>query len=161
MSLDAPTVIADLHRALIGHARALTAAPDPATAAALATAIRAHLTAEDDVVWPMLIERAGATVELAGLLDDHRALYAVLDRIPALGGGPAELRAAAVELRDLLEEHIAEEEQVVFPAVVRFLTDADRQRLMDALLSAPDGSTAASHRPGATERVAPDAPARR
>ncbi|GAA3392024.1 hemerythrin domain-containing protein [Cryptosporangium minutisporangium] len=158
MPLDLCSALADVHATLVRGARDLAAAPDPASARLLTAAIRAHLAAEDDVVWPVLIERAGAAVELAGLCDDHRALHAVLDRIADESNGPG-LGPVAVELRDLLEEHVAEEEQVVFAAAVRYLTAADHEYLVDALLSAAAATTEPGRRRVATGSDAPDAPA--
>ena len=120
--------LTDAHLLLLGAVRAAAAAPAPVGAAALCDTIRQHLTAEDDVFWPLLERRAGAAVELSGLLDDHLALYELLERVEA-DPRPANL----AELRELLEEHVAEEERVVFPAASCYLSAAEIERVAAAL----------------------------
>ncbi|SHM94020.1 hemerythrin domain-containing protein [Cryptosporangium aurantiacum] len=98
-------------------------------------AIHHHHRAEDDVLWPALERSAGGAVELAGLTADHAELDPVLDRIRAAAEGfavaPNDLAAAGAvarelaDLRDLLDEHIEEEERTVFPAIIRYLSVAE------------------------------------
>jgi hypothetical protein len=96
--------------------------------AALLTQIRAHHRYEDEIVWPVIAAAAGQAVDLTPLTDDHQAIEAAARRAsralrsdgepdPALG----ELRKALAELRDMLGEHIADEERQVFPVMRRYL----------------------------------------
>ncbi|MDG6107195.1 hemerythrin domain-containing protein [Dactylosporangium aurantiacum] len=89
--------------------------------------IHHHHTGEDGFLWPMLREAVGPTAELAALSGDHGELDPLMDRIKdalerLAAGGVAEaparrLAEAAVALRDLMVEHLAEEEAVVVPIV--------------------------------------------
>lgn len=97
---------------------------------ALLAAIRAHHENEDDIIWPVLAATARQAVDLAPLTDDHQAIdaatvragqaLAVLAAEP--GPGAAGLRAPVGGLRDLLDEHIADEEEHLFPAMRRYLS---------------------------------------
>ncbi|WP_202638525.1 hemerythrin domain-containing protein [Bailinhaonella thermotolerans] len=134
-----------IHRAMIADARRLAGAlaamaegapPPPERIAAVRAYARPYLTEihhhhenEDEVLWPVIEAAAGQAIDLAPLTDDHRALAPVLARAErALAGlGPGgrealrELADALADLRDLLEEHIADEERQVFPVVRRFV----------------------------------------
>jgi iron-sulfur cluster repair protein YtfE (RIC family) len=97
--------------------------------AALLAAIRAHHRYEDDIIWPVIAATARQAVDLTPLTDDHQAIEAAVGRAgQALasftaepGPGAAGFRASVRALRDLLDEHIADEEQYVFPAIRRYL----------------------------------------
>lgn len=98
-------------------------------AAALLAQIRAHHEHEDRVLWPMVAVTAGECVDLAPLTDDHYTIEAELTRAGAAlaafrGSGreqAAALRASVSGLRDMLDEHIADEERQVVPAMRRYL----------------------------------------
>jgi hypothetical protein len=98
--------------------------------AALLAEIRAHHHGEDDILWPVIAATAGQAVDLAPLSDDHQAIKAASVRAgqvlasPAAGPGirAAALPAPVEALRDMLDEHIADEEAQLFPAMRRYLT---------------------------------------
>ncbi|MEH3155669.1 MAG: hemerythrin domain-containing protein [Gordonia paraffinivorans] len=101
-----------------------------------ADSIHHHHTVEDDVLWPLIVEAVGDAVDLSELTDDHDSLDPLLDRLRALTAhfvashrtgdpDPATAVALGTLLRDLhalLDEHIAEEERVVFPIIRAHLT---------------------------------------
>jgi hemerythrin-like domain-containing protein len=96
--------------------------------AALLDQIRAHHQNEDDIIWPMIAATAGQAVDLTPLTDDHQTIKAAASRagqaLASLGAAPdafAELHVSVSELRDMLEEHIADEEEQIFPAMRRYL----------------------------------------
>jgi iron-sulfur cluster repair protein YtfE (RIC family) len=96
--------------------------------AALLAEIRAHHENEDEVLWPVVAATAGQAVDLAPLTDDHRAIEAAVDRASralasfrAQPGAPAELHTSVIDLRDMLDEHIADEEEQILPAMRRYL----------------------------------------
>ncbi|MFG2044095.1 hemerythrin domain-containing protein [Dactylosporangium sp. NPDC048998] len=109
----------------------------------LCDGIHHHHQAEDDVLWPVLRETAGAEVDLAELTDDHRELDPLLDRVraeaAALAAAPGDPEAAGrlsdslATLRDLLDEHIDDEERTVFPVIRRYVTHKQWQRVEDAV----------------------------
>jgi iron-sulfur cluster repair protein YtfE (RIC family) len=97
--------------------------------AALLAEIRAHHENEDEVLWPVITATAGQAVDLAPLTDDHRAIEAAAGRVsqalaPFTGEpGPfaVKLCASVSELRDMLDEHIADEEEQILPVMRRYL----------------------------------------
>ncbi|WP_433065521.1 hemerythrin domain-containing protein [Dactylosporangium sp. CS-033363] len=109
----------------------------------LCDGIHHHHQAEDDVLWPVLQATAGAEVDLAELTDDHAQLDPLLDRIrqqsAALANTPSDPAAAArladslTTLRDLLDEHIDDEERTVFPVIVRYVSGEQWQKVEDAV----------------------------
>jgi iron-sulfur cluster repair protein YtfE (RIC family) len=90
-------------------------------AAALLTEIAGHLDNEEEIVWPVLAAAALQAVDLSPLTDDHRAIGATAGRVSQALGSPGELRGPLRELLDMLDEHMADEEQQVFPAMRRYL----------------------------------------
>ncbi len=96
--------------------------------AALLAEIRAHHENEDEVLWPVIAATAGQAVDLAPLTDDHRAIEAAAGRASqalasfrAQPGASAELHASVTGLRDMLDEHITDEEEQILPAIRRYL----------------------------------------
>ena len=96
--------------------------------ATLLAEIRAHHENEDEVLWPVIAATAGQAVDLAPLTDDHRAIEAAVGRasqaLASFRAEPrtlAELHASVTDLRDMLDEHIADEEEQILPAMRRYL----------------------------------------
>ncbi|MFI6128593.1 hemerythrin domain-containing protein [Micromonospora sp. NPDC051141] len=109
----------------------------------LCAGIHHHHRMEDEVLWPVLERSAAAEIDLRELSDDHASLDPVLDEVRAAvddlvsvfaPGGPAEhrvrtaarrLATALAQLRDALDEHIEEEERLIFPVIRRYVSVAD------------------------------------
>jgi hemerythrin-like domain-containing protein len=136
----------DLHRlvAVAGEMAGGAAPCDPARAAALSEYvselcdhIHDHHTLEDENLWPVIVRSAGGAADLSDLSDDHSVLDPLLADVRragrALAAAPADpeaagrLAAALATLRDLLDEHIEEEERTIFPIVLRYVSVADWQ----------------------------------
>lgn len=88
--------------------------------------VHGHHTKEDTVLWPVIAAAAGAAIDLGPLTDDHNAIEPCLAAVRD-GRGVARAKALA-DLRDLLDEHITDEEATVFPVVRRYVTAADWKR---------------------------------
>lgn len=94
-----------------------------------------HHTSEDDLLWPLLAERAAPSAELVRRMQDqHAAVEHAIGRIDAaLGRWEAEARPAVgaelAELVDGLREdllvHLDEEEHAVLPLAARHLDQAE------------------------------------
>ncbi|SCE94184.1 hemerythrin domain-containing protein [Micromonospora mirobrigensis] len=108
----------------------------------LCDGIHHHHRMEDEVLWPVLTRSAATEVELRDLSDDHASLDPVLDEtrgavdglvaVLTPGGPEQRVRSAAgrlatvlAQLRDLLDEHIEEEERLIFPVIRRYVSVAD------------------------------------
>jgi iron-sulfur cluster repair protein YtfE (RIC family) len=96
--------------------------------AALLAEIRAHHANEDEILWPVIAATAGQAIDLAPLTDDHLAIEAAAGRarqalasFRAAPGMLGELHASVSELRDMVDEHIADEEEQILPAMRRYL----------------------------------------
>jgi Hemerythrin HHE cation binding domain len=133
-----------IHRAMLGDLARLaagivsaeeTSMPPARTgavcryASALLAAIGAYHKGEDDILWPVITAVAGASVDLAPLVDDHLAITAAaattrraLAGLGAEPGAAGQLGAPVAALRGIVGEHIADEEAQVFPAMRRYLT---------------------------------------
>ncbi|MFC4118255.1 hemerythrin domain-containing protein [Nonomuraea zeae] len=101
-------------------------------AAGLCTGIHHHHRAEDDILWPVIVRSAGAEVDLSDLSDDHAALDPLMEEITATAAtlgtdaaAPRRLAKALTTLADLLDEHIEEEERLVFPVILKYVSVAD------------------------------------
>lgn len=96
--------------------------------AALFAEISSHFDDEECILWPLVSATAGQCVDLVPLTDDHQAIVATLGRasraIAGLADRPSASRAAlpVQELRELIDEHIADEEAQVLPAARRYLS---------------------------------------
>ncbi|BBY29052.1 hemerythrin domain-containing protein [Mycolicibacterium sediminis] len=100
----------------------------------MAESIHHHHRAEDEILWPVIDQRAGALVDLTALSDDHAALGPKLEVLSAavdrFAADPSPRSAAVtaarlVDVRAMLVEHVAEEERDTFPVIECYLSVAD------------------------------------
>ncbi|ROO86605.1 hemerythrin HHE cation binding domain-containing protein [Actinocorallia herbida] len=94
-----------------------------------------HHGSEDDLLWPLLLERAAPSAELIGRMEaQHGEAESLITRIePALARWEAEARPAAGEevavlmgeLATTLLAHLDEEERSVLPLAARCLTQEE------------------------------------
>lgn len=106
---------------------------------ALCHGIHHHHTMEDQVLWPVIERAAGAEVDLRDLSDDHSELDPLLAEINgqvtafASGGDARALAVSLTRLADMLDEHIEEEERLLFPIITKYVSVADWKRVEDAV----------------------------
>lgn len=101
----------------------------------LCDSIRHHHAAEDVMLWPVIRASVGDHLDLSELTDDHGALAPRLDQLQARAaafrlwrGSPQLARLMAVELAELsalLDEHIHDEESVLFPLISEHVSVTD------------------------------------
>lgn len=103
-----------------------------------------HMAAEDDVLFPIVVEALPATVDsLAPLQLEHRELHAMLAALTALLDAPAgpardeQIGVQLADLADLLRIHIHKEERLVFQVAERVLRPGELERLVSDRSSAP------------------------
>lgn len=126
---DLARLAARLGQIAVGGAGPAADAAAGCYAAALLTQIRAHHEHEDRVLWPMVAVTAGECVDLAPLTDDHYTIEAEIARagsVLAAFRRPGREQAAALRrsvsgLRDMLDDHIADEEGQIVPVMRRYL----------------------------------------
>ncbi|MER5319361.1 hemerythrin domain-containing protein [Streptosporangium roseum] len=149
------------HRAMRGDVRRLAdlatelvegrQSADPARATAIAGFVTAlcrgihhHHTMEDQVLWPVIERAAGAEVDLRDLSDDHSELDPLLAEINgqaavfATSRDASALVASLTRLADMLDEHIEEEERLLFPIIRKYVSVADWKRVEDAVRKGGD-----------------------
>lgn len=91
-----------------------------------------HHQAEDDLIWPLLLERATLHLDLVHRMEaQHAALGDTLDRIEKLTpqwqrtANPVEGRELAAAVREasaILQEHMGEEEAQILPVIAEHLS---------------------------------------
>jgi hemerythrin-like domain-containing protein len=126
-------LVHDIHRTastVLAEAAADPAAPGTALAELrefLVAHLDSHHKSEDDVLWPMIEERApGAADPLARLSGEHDQLETALGALAAApidDPGRTALVDAAVAVRDLVHVHLENEEPVLFPALSEHISD--------------------------------------
>jgi hemerythrin-like domain-containing protein len=92
-----------------------------------------HHRKEDDILWPVIVASAGGQVDLDELCDEHGVLDGVLHRASNLlrifdidgPSGARTLAAVFTELADDLDEHIARDEERLFPVIRRHVSVRD------------------------------------
>ena len=104
----------------------------------LCESIHHHHTVEDTVLWPVIDASAKDIVDLTELTEDHAALDPRLEiighranafRVAGDRRTAALLGAELADLRNLLTEHIAEEERDIFPVIRQYVSVADWQEV--------------------------------
>ncbi|MEU0482282.1 hemerythrin domain-containing protein [Streptosporangium sp. NPDC006013] len=119
---------------------------DPARARAIAEfittlnqGIHHHHTMEDEVLWPVLERSAGVELDLRDLSDDHADLDPLLAEINgqaaafASTGDASALAKSLTRLADMLDEHITEEERLLFPIIKQYVSVADWEMVETAV----------------------------
>lgn len=99
-----------------------------------------HMRAEDEVLFPALIEALpearGSIAPLKAEHDELRSMLAGLARVLVQPPGPAREERIAVQVRDLvdlLRIHVRKEEAVVFSVAERVLPESTLQRIAQRL----------------------------
>lgn len=127
----------DLDR-LVRASRALSPgeeAPPTVTAgfSLLRRQLEAHRAAEDEDLWPPLVERLqndADRAEVAAMPGEHARNPPALDGVQNGLAGGGDLRRAADDLASLLRAHLDHEERTVLPLVERHLTHAEWRRFL-------------------------------
>ncbi len=98
-----------------------------------------HHTAEDEILWPLLLERCPPDAEVVHRMEaQHEQVDLLLGRLgPALDRWEVEARPAVAEevaatldaLRAVLVVHLEEEEREILPLAQRHVTQAEWSRL--------------------------------
>ncbi|MGY1805753.1 hemerythrin domain-containing protein [Blastococcus sp. SYSU D00669] len=110
-------------------------------AQAVLSEVGAHLVHEDAALWPLTIVSADDWAELAPLTAHHVALERLLAQawsvLPVFARCPSSgaplLAPVLWNIADLVEEHLAVEEAVVFPLLHAHVTGEEMARAVDRL----------------------------
>jgi hemerythrin-like domain-containing protein len=89
-----------------------------------------HHTVEDELVWPMLLERVpGGRPALTALEADHERIDPLLERARDTGIPLAQRAEILQELHDALNAHLDAEERDAVPLIQRHLSRPDWERV--------------------------------
>lgn len=104
--------------------------------------LHGHHTIEDEVMFPALAAKApGAAALIARTDADHAAMDVIMGRIAVglqqlrLGGSARALHDAASDLADLLDIHLAFEDEHLIPLFEQHFTGEEYQRLDDGAMA--------------------------
>lgn len=86
----------------------------------LETDLLKHFRAEEDILFPAIINMEEAEPVLARLIDEHGKLEQSINRLRELKGAP--LASALGDFAELLEGHIRAEERELFPIYERYIS---------------------------------------
>lgn len=147
--MDAPLpgqVLADQHRRIDDGVRAAAEGHGESTALADALALlRAHLYAEEAVLFPLLVE-AGLAMPVFVMKREHGQMWPLVESLAAACTGGTPARALAGDCRrlfQLLQMHNPKEETIVYAAADRLAAQPAGASLAADLAAArmPDGWT--------------------
>lgn len=132
-------LIAD-HRMLLSTLDQMLEAPTESVARraslylALKRKLGKHALAEEDVVYPLLHNDGQDTEASKELYDEHADMKILLFELEELLKTGGDWSAQVRSLRDLIQEHVNEEEQVVFPKL-RKIFDENRAAKVSGQIS--------------------------
>jgi len=117
------------HREISSLLQAMEAAPPDATMRRTTLFLRfkralaKHALAEEDVVYPLLYGQVHAQEASKHLYDEHADMKIHLYELDQLLKDKADWRGRVADLRDLIEGHIRQEEDLEFPKLRQALRD--------------------------------------
>ena len=111
-----------------------------------------HIYLEEELLFPR-VETRGLARPTAVMAQEHGEICRQLDAVGSLlasDAGASRIREALGPLRGLLEEHNVKEEQILYPACDRLLTEQEAAELVERLqeAEAPEGWLCRAHRVG-------------
>ncbi len=93
-----------------------------------------HAAMEEELVYPVLIERDGELEpKVMDALEQHHLAKVLLAEMDELGASHARFLPKVRLLRELLQTHIQMEESLLLPKLAETMPDADRDRLGERL----------------------------
>lgn len=123
--------LAEDHRAILSLLDAIERSPDNATfhrtqlLLRLKRRLAAHALAEEDVVYPLLHDRARATEDTRHLYDEHADMKVRLFALEQMPKDDQRWNGLVRELKTLIEGHVRQEENVDFPKLRERLNKQD------------------------------------
>lgn len=118
VAADVTRLLMEDHRVVRGWFAWYAREEDPETRAqvalAICAALRAHMAAEEEIFYPMAGERTGLHSEVKQLHGEHDDAKPLID---AIERAPDESAEEMRQLQAAIEQHVAEEETVLFPAL--------------------------------------------
>lgn len=123
------------HRAILTLLDHMAQSPDGAVFARtqrlfrLKRRLAAHAMAEEDVLYPLLYERAQSASEAKHLYEEHAEMKMHLYQLEQIPKDDPRWRDRVLELRTLIEGHVRQEEEMEFPKLQSVLDEPGIRRL--------------------------------
>jgi hemerythrin superfamily protein len=135
--MDAVELLVSQHRTMEALAKQVLAAEDDEERLSLfrraGDELTTHIASEEEVFYPAV--KAARTEDiLLESLEEHLSLKRLLADLLALEPSDQTFEAKFKVLREQMEHHHKEEEENLFPKVLRLLAPADRDTLGDEML---------------------------
>ncbi len=96
----------------------------------------AHGRGEERELYPLLRTHEEASELVEEVLDDHRAVEAILDRLRSMDLRTEEWRELFDELISEVEEHVAQERNEIFPLAEQLIDEERSKKLEERYLNA-------------------------
>ena len=93
-----------------------------------------HAMAEEDAVYPVLHDTAGAAAKARELYDEHAQMKIHLYGLESAIDSPAQWRVHVGQLKNVILPHIRDEEEVEFPRLRRMLQEKEHASLAGKIL---------------------------
>ncbi len=103
---------------------------------ALRAELESHDAAEEERIYPRIARLLDMKEEAETFLEEHQASRDLMDRLETLNPNGDAWRALAADLSEIVETHLEEEEELLFPQIRKLLSDELRDRLGRELLRA-------------------------
>ena len=128
-------MLAHDHRIILGLLEDMERSPDNATFSRMQKLLMvkrrlsAHALAEEDVIYPMLHDAAGAVSDVRHLYSEHAEIKIHLHALEMMPKNDPDWARRAGELRALIESHARQEEEIDFPKLRAALSERERRQM--------------------------------
>ncbi|MDF2763615.1 MAG: hemerythrin [Rhodospirillales bacterium] len=128
-------MLAQDHRIILSLLEAMEHSPENATFTRTQKLLQvkrrlsAHALAEEDVIYPMLHDAAGAVTDVRHLYADHAEIKMHLHALEMMPKNDPSWGRRAGELRALVESHARQEEEIDFPKLRAALSERETRRM--------------------------------
>lgn len=117
---DTTSLLAEDHRTALGwfrwHAHAADAETKSALRRRLCAVLKAHMRAEEEILYPRLRELRGQKARAQRAIEEHGRAKALIARLESSAGANGDADSLMRDLQAEIEAHVAEEEGELFPA---------------------------------------------
>lgn len=109
------------------------------------TELQTHSHIEEAVFYPAVEEKDDELNEMVQeAYDEHAEVSDLLEEIDELNKGGSELRPKVIELKDIVEHHVQEEENEMFPKVRQAMGEEELSRMGQELAAEKRTSSSAA-----------------
>jgi hemerythrin superfamily protein len=132
-------MLAQDHRIILDLLEQMERSPDNATFTRTQKLLQvkrrlsAHALAEEDVIYPMLHDAAGAVSDVRHLYAEHAEIKMHLHALEMMAKNDPDWARRAGELRVLVQSHARQEEEIDFPKLRAALSERETRRMTGSM----------------------------